>query len=173
MGMAFTDALIDHADVHVTLVDRRHAAGGHWLDAYPFVQLHQASVFYGVASTVLGSGAVQRSGPEAGLQERGRESEIPADYDEVLPRRFLRSGGGPTGGGGEIGDPRVLRRRPPPALPRLGGGHFPGGKRLPRRWLLASRDVAVVGRDGTGRRSAPRRRRGLSLADHPRHDASS
>ena len=24
MGMAFTDALIDHADVHVTLVDRRH-----------------------------------------------------------------------------------------------------------------------------------------------------
>ena len=54
MGMAFTDALIDHADVHVTLVDRRHAAGGHWQDAYPFVQLHQASLFYGVASTVLG-----------------------------------------------------------------------------------------------------------------------
>ena len=53
MGMAFADALIDHADVHVTLVDRRHAAGGHWQDAYPFVQLHQASVFYGVASTVL------------------------------------------------------------------------------------------------------------------------
>lgn len=65
MGMAFTDALIDHADVHVVMVDRRHAAGGHWLDAYPFVQLHQASVFYGVASTVLGSGAVQQSGPEA------------------------------------------------------------------------------------------------------------
>ena len=43
MGMAFTDALIDHADVHVTLVDRRSTAGGHWLDAYPFVQLHQAS----------------------------------------------------------------------------------------------------------------------------------
>src|SRR5580700_9445187 len=52
MGMAFTDALVEHADVHVTLVDRRHAAGGHWLDAYPFVQLHQASPFYGVAATV-------------------------------------------------------------------------------------------------------------------------
>ena len=51
MGMAFTDALIDHADVHVTLVDRRLAPSGHWLDAYPFVQLHQASLFYGVAST--------------------------------------------------------------------------------------------------------------------------
>src|SRR4051794_14928373 len=92
MGMAFTDALIDHADVHVTLVDRRHAAGGHWLDAYPFVQLHQASVFYGVASTVLGHGAVQLSGPETGLQERARQSEIRAYYDDILHRRFLGSG---------------------------------------------------------------------------------
>lgn len=66
MGMAFTDALIDHADVHVTIVDRRHAAGGHWLDAYPFVHLHQASSFYGVASTLLGDGSVQLSGPERG-----------------------------------------------------------------------------------------------------------
>jgi hypothetical protein len=92
MGMAFTDALVDHADVHVTLVDRRHAPGGHWQDAYPFVQLHQASVFYGVASTVLGNGAAQQSGPEAGLQERARQSEIRAYYDDVLHRRFLRSG---------------------------------------------------------------------------------
>ncbi len=92
MGMAFTDALIDHADVHVTLVDCRHVAGGHWLDAYPFVQLHQASVFYGVASTVLGSGAVQQSGPEAGLQERARQSEIRAYFDDILYRRFLGSG---------------------------------------------------------------------------------
>ncbi|MEJ2604663.1 MAG: NAD(P)-binding protein [Gammaproteobacteria bacterium] len=92
MGMAFTDALIDHADVHVTLVDRRHAASGHWQDAYPFVQLHQASLFYGVASTVLGSGALQQGGPEAGLQERARQSEIQAYYDNILHRRFLSSG---------------------------------------------------------------------------------
>src|SRR5688572_17618441 len=92
MGMAFTDALIDHADVHVTLVDRRHAAGGHWLDAYPFVQLHQASLFYGVASTVLGNGAVQLSGPEAGLQERARQSAIQTYYDDILHHRFLLSG---------------------------------------------------------------------------------
>jgi hypothetical protein len=92
MGMAFTDALIDHADVHVTLVDRRHAAGGHWLDAYPFVQLHQASLFYGVASTVLGTGAIQASGPEAGLQERARQPEIVAYYDDLLHRRFIASG---------------------------------------------------------------------------------
>jgi hypothetical protein len=92
LGMAFTDALIDHADVHVTLVDRRHAASGHWQDAYPFVRLHQASVFYGVASTVLGTGAIQRSGPEEGLQERARQSEIQAYYDDVLHRRFAGTG---------------------------------------------------------------------------------
>lgn len=92
MGMAFTDALIDHADVHVTLVDRRSAAGGHWQDAYPFVQLHQASVFYGVASTMLGTGKVQDSGPEAGLQVRARPAEIRAYYDDILHRRFIGSG---------------------------------------------------------------------------------
>jgi hypothetical protein len=92
MGMAFTDALVDHADVHVTLVDRRHAAGGHWQDAYPFVQLHQASLFYGVASTVLGSGAVQQSGPETGLQERAHKAQILAYYDDILNRRLLGSG---------------------------------------------------------------------------------
>lgn len=92
MGMAFVDALIDHADVHVTLVERRYTAGGHWLDAYPFVQLHQASLFYGVASTVLGTGAVQTSGPEAGLQERARQPEIRAYYDDVLHGRFVGTG---------------------------------------------------------------------------------
>lgn len=92
MGTAFTDALIDHADVHVTLVDRRHTASGHWQDAYPFVQLHQASVFYGVASTRLGDGEVQTEGPEKGLQERARQSQIQAYYDDILHRRFLGSG---------------------------------------------------------------------------------
>jgi cation diffusion facilitator CzcD-associated flavoprotein CzcO len=86
MGMTFTDALIDHADVHVTLVDRRHAPGGHWQDAYPFVRLHQASLFYGVASIVLGSGAIQQHGPEAGLHERAGADEIRAYSDAVLQR---------------------------------------------------------------------------------------
>jgi hypothetical protein len=92
MGMAFADALIDHADVHVTLVDRRHAPGGHWRDAYPFVQLHQASIFYGVGSTMLGHGEIQQTGPEKGLQERAHQSEICAYFDEILHRRLLGSG---------------------------------------------------------------------------------
>ncbi|HEX4654472.1 MAG TPA: NAD(P)-binding protein, partial [Mycobacteriales bacterium] len=92
MGMAFTDALIDHADVRVALVDRRHDVGGHWLGAYPFVRLHQASAFYGVASTLLGGGRVQHEGPEAGLHERAPAAEISAYYGHVLSDRMLRSG---------------------------------------------------------------------------------
>jgi hypothetical protein len=91
MGMAFTDALIDHADVRVALVDRRHGVGGHWLAAYPFVRLHQASTFYGVASTVLG-GRVQVSGPEAGLHERAGQPAIVDYYDRVLAERLVGSG---------------------------------------------------------------------------------
>jgi len=91
-GMAFTDALIDHADVKVVMVDRRHGVGGHWLDAYPFVRLHQASAFYGVASTLLGGGRVQQDGPEAGLHERATAPEVCAYYDRVLRERMVGSG---------------------------------------------------------------------------------
>ena len=93
-GMAFTDALIDHADVSVVMVDRRHGVGGHWLDAYPFVRLHQASAFYGVASTLLGDGRIQPDGPEAGLHERATAPEVCAYYARVLRERMLGSGTG-------------------------------------------------------------------------------
>ncbi|MEO6414158.1 MAG: NAD(P)-binding protein [Pedococcus sp.] len=86
MGMAFTDALTDHADVRVALVDRRHGVSGHWLEAYPFVRLHQSSAFYGVASTLLGGGQLQQRGPEKGLQERATQSQICAYYARVLER---------------------------------------------------------------------------------------
>jgi hypothetical protein len=86
MGMAFTDALTDHADVRVALVDRRHSISGHWLEAYPFVRLHQASAFYGVASTLLGGGQLQQRGPEQGLQERASQPEICAYYARMLDR---------------------------------------------------------------------------------------
>ncbi|MFN2538187.1 MAG: NAD(P)-binding protein [Mycobacteriales bacterium] len=91
-GMAFTDALVDRADVSVVLLDRRHGVGGHWLDAYPFVRLHQASAFYGVASTLLGGGRVQQEGPEAGLHERATAPEICAYYARVLRERMIGSG---------------------------------------------------------------------------------
>lgn len=86
MGMAFTDALVDHSDARVALVDRRHGVSGHWLAAYPFVRLHQSSSFYGVASTLLGGGQLQQSGPEKGLQERATQPEICAYFASVLER---------------------------------------------------------------------------------------
>jgi hypothetical protein len=91
MGMAFTDALTDHADVRVALVDRRHSISGHWLEAYPFVRLHQASALYGVASTLLGGGQLQQRGTEEGLQERASQAEICAYYARMLDR-MLESG---------------------------------------------------------------------------------
>jgi hypothetical protein len=91
-GMAFADALTAHAEVRVALVDRRPGPGGHWLDAYPFVRLHQASSFYGVASTMLGSGSIQRQGPEAGLHERATAAEICAYYERVLNEQLVPSG---------------------------------------------------------------------------------
>ncbi len=91
-GMAFVDALIDHADVSVIMVDRRHGVGGHWLDAYPFVRVHQASEFYGVASTLLGDGRIQPDGPEAGLHERSTAPEVCAYYARVLGQRMVGSG---------------------------------------------------------------------------------
>jgi hypothetical protein len=86
MGMAFTDALTDHADVRVAVVDRRHSVGGHWLEAYPFVRLHQSSAFYGVPSTLLGGGQLQQRGPEKGLQERASQAAICEYYARALDR---------------------------------------------------------------------------------------
>ncbi|RYP85868.1 pyridine nucleotide-disulfide oxidoreductase [Nocardioides guangzhouensis] len=91
MGMAFTDALTGHAAAHVAVVDRRAGVGGHWREAYPFVRLHQSSSFYGVASTVLGGGRIQTSGPEAGLHERADQPTICAYYEDLLAR-MLASG---------------------------------------------------------------------------------
>ncbi len=91
-GMAFTDALLEHSDATVTIVDRRHAPGGHWIDAYPYVRLHQPSAFYGVDSVPLGRDARDASGTNAGYYELAGADEIRAYYDRVMHGRFLPSG---------------------------------------------------------------------------------
>ena len=42
-AMAFVDVMLRETDATFTIVDRRHAPGGHWNDAYPFLRLHQPS----------------------------------------------------------------------------------------------------------------------------------
>lgn len=91
-GMAFTDSLVSETDAQVVMVDRRAVPGGHWNDAYPFVRLHQPALYYGVNSTPLGSDAVEPRGPEAGLYERTRGSEIRAYYARVMDQRLTASG---------------------------------------------------------------------------------
>jgi hypothetical protein len=92
MGMAFTDALIDHSDARVVMVDRRDGPGGHWRGAYPFVRLHQSSTFYGVASTLLGGGRLQTDGPEAGLHQRADQATIVDYFETVLADRMVGPG---------------------------------------------------------------------------------
>ena len=111
MGMGFTDALLDHSDARVVLVDRRDGVGGHWRGAYPFVRLHQSSTFYGVASTLLGGGRLQTEGPEAGLHERADQPTILAYYDDVLDRRMVGPGRAELFTGHDyVGDRTVVAR---------------------------------------------------------------
>ncbi len=92
LGMGFVDTLIDHSDADVVMIDRRHRPGGHWLDSYPFVQLHQPSMNYGVNSTRLGLDRREHGGRDEGFYERATGAEICGYFDEVMRHRFLASG---------------------------------------------------------------------------------
>jgi hypothetical protein len=92
LGMAFVDTLIEHSDAEIVIVERRHRPGGHWLDSYPFVQLHQPSRFYGVNSTPLGQDRIEPDGADTGLYERASGAEICGYFDEIMRHRFLASG---------------------------------------------------------------------------------
>ncbi len=83
-GVAFIDALLADSDARVVLVDRRHRPGGHWLDAYPFVRLHQPSANYGVTSRRLGEDRIDDAGINAGWYERATADEICAYFSRVL-----------------------------------------------------------------------------------------
>lgn len=91
-GMAFVDTLIANTDAEVVLVDRRYGPGGHWLDAYPFVRLHQPSAYYGVESRSLGRDRIDEEGPNAGFYERASAPEICDYYSHVLEEQFLPTG---------------------------------------------------------------------------------
>ena len=87
-GLAFADALVAEADdVEVTLVDRRPAAGGHWLHAYPFVRLHSPSAYYGVDSLPLGHDGID----QVGEYERATGEEV-CDYFADVASRLTRTG---------------------------------------------------------------------------------
>jgi len=90
--MAFADTLLMHTDAEVVLVDRRDRPGGHWLDAYPFVRLHQPSAYYGVESLPLGNDRIDEHGENAGFYERASGAEICGYYARVLEEHLLPTG---------------------------------------------------------------------------------
>ena len=90
-GMAFADSLITDSNAQIIMVDRRHAPGGHWIEGYPFLRLHQPSAYYGVNSTPLGGDTIDRHGLNQGLYERASGSEICGYYDRVMQQRLLPS----------------------------------------------------------------------------------
>ena len=90
--MAFADELLTHSDASIAIIDRRPAPGGHWLDAYPFVRLHQPSTFYGVTSVPLGEDRIDETGTNAGFYELAGPAEIRAYYQRVMQSHFLPTG---------------------------------------------------------------------------------
>ena len=92
MGMAFTDTLVAETDAQVVIVDRGHAPGGHWNQAYPFVRLHQPSAYYGVNSRGLGSDSIDQLGWNEGLYELATVGEICAYFERVMHQDLLPSG---------------------------------------------------------------------------------
>ncbi|WP_142271526.1 NAD(P)/FAD-dependent oxidoreductase [Mycobacterium sp. AT1] len=92
MGMAFVDTLISETDATVVLVDRNDQPGGHWVNAYPFVRLHQPSAYYGVNSRRLGSDSIDAGGWNEGFYELAGGSEVCAYYDQVMRQHLLPSG---------------------------------------------------------------------------------
>lgn len=154
MGMASTDALIDHADASVALVDRRHSVGGHWLKAYPFVRLHQSSSFYGVASTVLGGGAYRCRDRTRGCTTGQTGSTICAYYEALPADRMLGSGRVEFHPGWDYLGDRTL-------VSGISGISGVSGERLevsPPCRIVDVRDLARQGVDRPGR-TQPRRHR--------------
>ena len=86
-GLAFADTLAEEKpEAEITLVERRSGAGGHWLDAYPFVRLPIPSAYYGVNSLALGKDRIDDSGENVGLYERATGAEVREHFAEAASR---------------------------------------------------------------------------------------
>ena len=92
MGMAFADTLLTESNADIVIVDRLQRPGGHWNHAYPFVRLHLASTFYGVASRPLGEDKVIAHGVNAGSYELASAAEICSYFERVMNDTLLPSG---------------------------------------------------------------------------------
>ncbi len=91
-GLAFADTIISESNASVIIIDNRHKPGGHWVDTYSFVTLHQPSFFYGVNSKELSQGKKDEIGLNKGLNELATGAEVQAYFDNVMRDTLLPSG---------------------------------------------------------------------------------
>ncbi|KAI9006461.1 pyridine nucleotide-disulfide oxidoreductase-domain-containing protein [Hyaloraphidium curvatum] len=84
-GVVFSDALLSsNPDATIVLAERNDRPGGHWIHAYPFVNLHQPAANYGVASAELSTGKVDKTGTNAGLEALASGQEVEAHLKRAV-----------------------------------------------------------------------------------------
>ena len=91
-AMAFVDEVFQASEATFAIIDRRHAPGGHWNDAYPFVELHQPAAGYGVASVPFGSDRLDTSGYNEGMQSLASGVEVASHFHGFMRDALLPSG---------------------------------------------------------------------------------
>lgn len=91
-GMSFVDTILtENPSATAILVDRNAKPGGHWNHAYPFVQLHQPSCYYGVNSLPLGKIRNKKGHELYDVFDRATGAEI-LDYFEQVSNNFMATG---------------------------------------------------------------------------------
>lgn len=91
-ALAFVDSVFHQTEATFTIVDKRDLPGGHWNDAYPFVQLHQPARMYGVASMPFGDVGVERVGSNRGLAPLASGAQVSGHFHAFMSETLLQSG---------------------------------------------------------------------------------
>jgi hypothetical protein len=91
-GLSFVDELLTRTSASILIVDKRDRPGGHWVDSYPYVKLHQPANQYGVESKELTNGRLDERGLNKGLSDLASGPEIQAYCHTLMRDTLLPSG---------------------------------------------------------------------------------
>src|ERR1700710_2555730 len=91
-GLSFVDELLTRTSASILIVDKRDLPGGHWVDSYSYVKLHQPANQYGVESKELTNGRLDERGLNKGLSNLASGPEIQAYCHTLMRDTLLPSG---------------------------------------------------------------------------------